>query len=58
MFLPEFVPEPFVEWRCKNSIKDNRGRTARQYMLELEELDEHKDIVKLLQLGSRLFILL
>ena len=65
-----------------SATKDNHGRTAQQYMLELEKLDEHKvfmllgffklqcvycravlprslkDIVTLLQLGSRLFILL
>ncbi|CAL1164420.1 unnamed protein product [Cladocopium goreaui] len=36
------------KYKADALIKDNRGRTARQYMLELEELDEHKDIVKLL----------
>ena len=41
-----------------SATKDNHGRTARQYMLELAKPEQHKDIVKLLQLGSRLFILL
>ena len=41
-----------------SATKDNGGRTARQYMLELEKSDEYQGIVKLLQLGSRLFILL
>ncbi|CAL1151401.1 unnamed protein product, partial [Cladocopium goreaui] len=36
------------KYKADALIKDNHGRTARQYMLELEKLDEYKDIVKLL----------